>query len=84
MVDRFDFEQLARPHQVPRHADVGFTRGGIAAGVIVLCEAWTYVQRRAFRTTGRVRRALANRWPDTPIPAMIRSPSAVPQCVGRG
>ena len=46
VVEHFDLEQLPGADQVARHFDVGFRWRRIAAGMVVLCAARTYVQRQ--------------------------------------
>ena len=43
MIQHFDFQQLAGPDQVAGDFDVGFARGRIPAGMVVLWDAGTYV-----------------------------------------
>ena len=44
MIHEFDLQQLAGTHQIPRHFDVLLAGRGVAAGMIMLWEAWAYVR----------------------------------------
>ena len=45
VVEHLDLEQLPGPNQVPGHLDVRLRGTRVARGVIVLCDAPSYVQR---------------------------------------
>ena len=44
MIEKFNLQKLAGADEIAGHFDVGFARGGVAGGVIVLCDAPVYVQ----------------------------------------
>ena len=44
MIHHFDLQDLTSPDQIPRHLDVRLARRRVAARVIVLCNAPSYVQ----------------------------------------
>jgi hypothetical protein len=45
VIEDFDPEQLAGTDEILRCLDVGFARGRIATGMIVLCAAPSYAQQ---------------------------------------
>jgi len=45
VIKDFDLHELPSTDEIPRHSDVGLGRTGITAGMVMLCDQPSYVQR---------------------------------------